>query len=140
MHTSTGPINHFVLILVGVRSHCRPVLAAALNLLELHPSLVITNILSTAAKVAFDAEIALHDEDYLKSLDYEHRFRSILVPVDGLPPDTPSRIENEAFSKAMKGQRTLEDIWEGKGEGMWSRVPCFVLVDVTPWMSLLARS
>lgn len=122
---------HLVFFPLTVRAHIRPTLAFILNILKVHPSVVVTTIVSSYGASNYRAERELLDRSYLDSLDFQSRFRSIEVALPDQEAIPSPRAEAPAFSKALLKDGLLERLWRGQeGTGAYARTPCFVLADV----------
>lgn len=130
-----APANHIVSITFPETSHFRFLYQLSLNLLELHPSLIISLLISEDSEAKFHGEQKLQPKSLLERT--ESRFK--LHVVRRLPDDGDA--EAVIAVTAEKGKNIEQDrrgflnesrrLLEGQGEGRWVTVPCLFLVDVS---------
>ncbi len=118
--------HHIVIVPISGWSHLRLILRFTLDLLTLHPSLVITFLITSLALPRLQREIDLHPATVIKSL--ESRFR-IFEKDDGVVPGSGPRAEVLGFEK-IAGE-AITEILKG-GEGRFGTRPCAFILDVSP--------
>ena len=121
---TTRPVNHFVFAAVNEVSHFRHLLNLNFNLLNLHPSLITTLLISAPTDKRLRDELALQPKDLLQ--DLQHRFRVIRTPIG---KENPTRSEDVVTFRGLLG-RELEKILGAEGEGGWATFPCLYIIDV----------
>ena len=60
--------NHFVIVPVSAWSHLRLLLNFTLNLLTIHPSTIVTFLITTPTTLRLEKEISLHPSTYVVPL------------------------------------------------------------------------
>lgn len=88
--------NHLVLLPLFARSHLRLSLQLTLNLLNLHPSLVATILITSVCTSRLDQEIQLQPKSVVARLEGRLRVKTVEV---GLAQDAGVVQENEAFKE-----------------------------------------
>jgi len=117
--------NHLVLLPLFARSHLRLSLQLTLNLLNLHPSLVATILITSVCTSRLDQEIQLQPKSVVARLEGRLRVKTVEV---GLAQDAGVVQENEAFKERIGP--SLEELLCGKGEDRFAPVPCLFICDV----------
>ncbi|RXK35418.1 hypothetical protein M231_07322 [Tremella mesenterica] len=118
------PANHMVFIPVSI-SHLRTMLQLMINLLNLHPSLIITLLSLEVYNKRLDQEFALHPKQTLDAV--RDRYRVVMVP-DGLDDAGNTLLENSVFLE--KGRERVEGLIRGDEEGKWGKRPCAFIIDI----------
>ena len=121
---SISPVNHFVFAAINEASHLRLLLQFIFNLLNLHPSLISTLLISATTYQRLRNELALQPKNLLQ--DLQHRFRIITTPIG---KEDPTRWEDiMAFREPLRQE--MEKILGGEGDGAWTTFPCLYIIDV----------
>lgn len=136
MAFDVGPTNHLVIVPLSNESHIRPQVTFALNLLDLHPSLIVTNLISEFAVEATESELALHDAELLDRIHFKERFRSVVSEVPGGKDGVFQGMEEDTLmAQHLKDSGLLERMWTGKeGTGRWATTPFLVVADVSVYL------
>lgn len=127
--------NHIVVIPTRDTSHLRQILHLTLNLMDVHPSLIVTMMMSSSTRFQFDKEmnIALSS----RPIPSPDRLRVVEMK-DGL--NVKERGGLKGVMKLLKATVassavSIERIISGQEqEGQWSTRPCLFIPDVSlPW-------
>ena len=119
--------NHFVLVPTMGYSHIRPILRFAIDCLRVHPSVVITFLITELTTPHLQREILLHPADTVA--EFAPRWR--LVETGGqIDPGSGPAEEASAFGKTA--EEAFRDLLRGnrQGEGRFRAIPCCVIYDV----------
>lgn len=132
-------INHLVFVPLSIVSHTRSELNLAIQLLHLHPSLIITWIVTSYGLPLLQKELLLHPPHVVDRL--KHRFRPLeLADTLGLSKASFS----DDLVVAEKFPEVLHSLLTDAGGGSpFSTRPCMVILDaslVRPPVKKLKRS
>ena len=132
-----SPTNHFVFISSNGVSHLRLLLQLALNLLDLHPSLIITFIISDRIAEKYESEYGLQPTSLVNRV--QARFRPEIIST----AFTGSKQQEEASgSKVLHSMDAnkrynqgladaVQGLISGTRQGRWATMPCGFAVDVS---------
>ena len=131
-----SPTNHFVFIGINEVSHLRLLLRLALNLLDLHPSLITSFIIADGTVERFDSEYDLQPISLIDRV--EARFRREVIDTALVGPNQQAKASGpaihglDAHGRYKDGLAIAVQEWiGGKREGRWATVPCGFGVDVS---------
>jgi hypothetical protein len=116
-------LNHFVFAPINELSHLRLTLKFALNLLEIHPSLIATFIISKPTLIKYEKEIARQSPDITNLMNGRWRLK---VMDTGL--EDPTRWQDMNASR-LKIVSEVNSIIR-KRDGRWGITPCLWAIDV----------
>ena len=119
------PTNHILIVPLSAPSHLRLLVQFSLNLLELHPSLVMTMLISSITTPRLKQELNLQPKALISRL--QSRFRWIETE-DGLEKGSTTFEEHQAVQRSAGP--LFELVLSGKGEGHFASIPCLVICDV----------
>lgn len=121
------PTNHFVVIPLRSVSHLRLLLNFSLNLLDVHPSLIITFLISSSSVPLIQRDLSLQSDRTL--LDLAGRYTIISVE-DGTDRLGNTLSEPQGFAAGF--QEVVKSVLQGQDStaGRFARRPCAFICDV----------
>lgn len=138
--TVVHKLNHVLVMPIGETSHLRQVLHLTINLMEAHPSVIVSIIFGSSMRTKFDKEA----EQILRvkqgaTADLQ-RWRVVEIH-DGIQDGERKSLGGmldriEAFVACS--EPTLKGLINASEGGRWSVRPCLVICDVSYWSRVRA--
>jgi hypothetical protein len=125
MITTMAQSNHIVLVPISAWSHLRTMTQFAINLLALHPSLVITFLITSVTVPRLDMELALQPPHALDQLKGRYRVQVVETPS---PEEAGLLAELALFGENSPG--TMTGLIKGGDDARFG-VPCLFIYDVS---------
>ena len=119
--------NHFIFIGAPEVSHLRNLVRLNLNLLDLHPSLVTTLIISDSTVSKYEKEYNLQPSDLMQRIKSRFKLRIVETGIS-----TDAELGEAMPSYASNLPAVLQDVIEEarQTEGRW-KLPCGIMADVS---------
>ena len=124
MAETTAPTNHILVLPVPSRSHLRLLLQLTLNILQFHPSIVATIIITSVTSSLLEQEIKLQPN--MSRLNERLRVKQAR---DDLEQGAPAMMRIQAIQKSVGP--LLDEVLSGRSDGRFATIPCLVIHDVS---------
>lgn len=128
-------LNHIIVMPIAETGHLRNILNLTLNLFKVHPSLIVTLLMTSACRKLLDRELELVSPEVLRQVESQERWRIVDVD-DGLTDEERGKgvmVQINAMIKRV--QPVLRSMIEGRASGgmendRWAAQPCLIICDV----------